>query len=209
MARTASLRLSRRVWTQLSILTAVTVVAFSVMAFGFVQVPALMGIGRYNVTVELSSSGNLYPSSVVNYRGSEVGTVTSVDVTRDGVRAVLKLKSDIAIPSNVSASVHSRSAVGEQFVELTPPPTTSAVVGQKLRDGDVIPLGGRQFPSTSDSCSTPPTKRCRRSRTTICEPSSTNQPKPLLDWAPNCRASSTVRRRWASRVVRPSTRWHS
>jgi phospholipid/cholesterol/gamma-HCH transport system substrate-binding protein len=146
MARTGMLRLTRRVWIQLGILAAVTMVAVSVMAFGFVQVPALIGIGRYNVTVELPASGNLYPSSVVNYRGSEVGSVTSVDVTRDGVRAVLKLKSDIAIPSNVSASVHSRSAVGEQFVELTPPPNASAAVGQKLRDGDVIPLQRASVP---------------------------------------------------------------
>jgi phospholipid/cholesterol/gamma-HCH transport system substrate-binding protein len=146
MARTGMLRLTRRVWIQLSILTAVTLVAVSVMAFGFVQLPALMGVGRYTVTVELPASGNLYASSVVNYRGSEVGSVKSVDVTRDGVRAVLTLKSGIAIPSDVSASVHSRSAVGEQFIELTPPATASAVVEHKLRDGAVIPLQRASVP---------------------------------------------------------------
>ena len=40
------LRLSRTVWIQLAILTVVTVVAGSIMAFGFVKVPALLGIGR-------------------------------------------------------------------------------------------------------------------------------------------------------------------
>jgi len=146
MARTSTLRLSRRIWTQLAILAAITVIAIAVMAFGFVKVPALLGVGRYTVTVDLPSSGGLYPTSVVNYRGSEVGSVKSVDVTRDGVRAVLSLNSGIAIPSDVTAAVHSRSAVGEQFLELTPRSGTAKDTGPKLRDGAVIPVGRVQVP---------------------------------------------------------------
>ncbi len=114
------LRLPRQVWTQLVILAAITTIAIGVMAFGFVNVPALIGIGRYTVTVDLPATGGLYPTSVVTYRGTEIGRVKSVDVTRDGVRAVLTLNSATAMPSDVRAAVHSRSAVGEQFLELTP-----------------------------------------------------------------------------------------
>jgi len=146
MSRTSTLRLSRRVWTQLAILAAVPVIAVGVMAFGFVKVPALLGVGRYTVTVDLPTSGWLYPTSVVNYRGSEVGSVKSVNVTHDGVRAVLSLNSGIAIPSDVTAAVHSRSAVGEQFIELTPHAGTAKDTGPKLRDGDVIPVGRVQVP---------------------------------------------------------------
>jgi phospholipid/cholesterol/gamma-HCH transport system substrate-binding protein len=142
MALSSTLRLSRRVWTQLAILASITIVAVCVMAFGFVKVPALLGVGRYQITVDLPASGGLYPTSVVNYRGSEVGIVKSVDVTREGVRAVLSLKSGIAIPADVTAAVHSRSAVGEQFIELTPHSGT----GSKLREGDVIPVGRTQIP---------------------------------------------------------------
>jgi phospholipid/cholesterol/gamma-HCH transport system substrate-binding protein len=131
-------RLSRAVWTQLAILAAVTIIACGVMAFGFVIVPALVGIGRYNVTLELPASGGLYPTSVVTYRGSEVGRVTSVDVTRDGVRAALKLNSSTKIPSDVLAQVHSRSAIGEQFVQLIPQADDGSA--SLLRDGDVIPV---------------------------------------------------------------------
>jgi phospholipid/cholesterol/gamma-HCH transport system substrate-binding protein len=138
------LRLPRTVWIQLAILAAVTVVAGGIMAFGFVNVPALMGIGRYNVTLELPSSGGLYPSSVVTYRGSEVGSVTSVDVTRDGVQAVLKLDSSTKIPSDVTAEVHSRSAVGEQFVQLIP--ATDDSDAATLRAGDVIGVDKVQVP---------------------------------------------------------------
>ncbi|MEZ0365968.1 MCE family protein [Mycobacterium sp. pUA109] len=137
------LRLSRAVWTQLAILAAITLSACGVMAFGFVKVPALLGVGRYTVTVELPGSGGLYPTSVVTYRGTEIGRVSSIEVTRTGVRAVLTLNSSIKIPSDVSAAVHSRSAVGEQFLELTPQGTT----GAPLRDGDVIPVGRTQIPA--------------------------------------------------------------
>ena len=51
MARSSTLRLSRQVWTQLAILAGVTIIAIGVMAFGFVKVPALLGVGRYTVTV--------------------------------------------------------------------------------------------------------------------------------------------------------------
>ena len=146
MSRTSSLRLSRRVWTQLAILASVTVLSVAVMAFGFVKVPALLGVGRYTVNVDLPASGGLYPTSVVNYRGSEVGSVKSVNVTETGVRAVLSLKSDIAIPSNVTAAVHSRSAIGEQFLELTPRSGTANDTGPTLRDGDVIAVGKTQIP---------------------------------------------------------------
>lgn len=138
------LRLSRTVWTQLVILGAVTVISCGVMAFGFVHVPALLGIGRYTVTVDLPESGGLYATSVVTYRGSEVGRVDSVDVTATGVRAVLNLDSSIKIPADVSAAVHSRSAVGEQFIELTPLPGQS---GGTLRDGAIIPVAKVQIPA--------------------------------------------------------------
>ena len=46
----------------------------------------------------------------------------------------------------MSAAVHSRSAVGEQFLELTPKPDTPANAS-KLRDGDVIPIGNTQIPA--------------------------------------------------------------
>lgn len=139
------LRLSRTVWTQLAILAVVTIVSIAVMAFGFVKVPALLGIGRYTVSVDLPSSGGLYPTSVVTFRGSEIGRVTSIDVTATGVRAVLSLNSATGVPADVSAAVHSRSAIGEQFLELTP--VAGADDTALLTDGAVIPVGRVSVPA--------------------------------------------------------------
>lgn len=138
------IRLSRTVWIQLAVLGVVTVVAGAVMLFGFVNVPALLGIGRYTIGVDMAAAGGLYPTSVVTYRGTEIGRVRSVDVTADGVRAVLTLDSATPVPADVDAAVHSRSAVGEQFLELTP---RAGVTGPPfLADGAVIPAARVQVP---------------------------------------------------------------
>jgi phospholipid/cholesterol/gamma-HCH transport system substrate-binding protein len=117
------------------------------MAFNFMKLPAtLFGIGEYNVTVDLPQSGGLYETSVVTYRGSDVGQVKSVNVTATGVRAVLALRSGVNVPSDVQASVHSRSAIGEQYIELTPQPGKDGEHSRSLRAGDVIPAGRVDVP---------------------------------------------------------------
>ncbi|TPG32566.1 MCE family protein [Mycobacterium hodleri] len=106
------------------------------MFFGYLKAPAeYFGIGRYTVIVQLPAAGGLYASGNVTYRGTEVGRVTEVRLTDTGVDAVLSLKSDIKIPSDLDAQVHSQSAVGEQYVALLPRNGTSP----PLMDGDVIP----------------------------------------------------------------------
>ncbi len=137
------IRLTRTVWIQLAILAAVTVIACGVMAFGFLKAPALLGVGRYTVTVDMPAAGGLYPTSVVTYRGTEVGRVRSVDVTATGVKAVLTMNSAIPVPGPVTAAVHSRSAIGEQFLDLTP---NDKAGGRPLRDGDVISAAQVRIP---------------------------------------------------------------
>ena len=58
------------------------------------------------------------------------------------VRAIVSLDSDIKIPSNTQAQVHSTSAIGEQYLELLPRDETSA----PLKDGDVITLANTSVP---------------------------------------------------------------
>jgi phospholipid/cholesterol/gamma-HCH transport system substrate-binding protein len=139
------LRLPRGIWVRLVVLVAITALFGGLMVFSYMKVPAnLFGVGRYTVTVDLPTSGGLYPRSVVNYRGSQIGEVESVNVTRDGVKAVLSLQSDQQVPANVEAAVHSRSAIGEQYIEFVPRPGATDAV--RLRQGDVIPAGKVEVP---------------------------------------------------------------
>lgn len=114
------MRLNKWIKIQLAIFTAVAVIAGSVMIFGYIRLPAMLGIGHYTVTMQLSQAAGLYDSANVTYRGTEVGRVTAVRLAEDGVVAELTLRSNIPIPSDLEAEVHSTSAIGEQYVALLP-----------------------------------------------------------------------------------------
>lgn len=120
---------------QLVIFAILTVIGLVVMSIQYVRVPTLLGIGRYEVTVELPSTGGLYSHANVAYRGTNIGVVDDVVLTSDGVEARMSLDSSYKIPSDVDAVVKSVSAVGEQYVDLIPRTSDGAT----LADGDVIP----------------------------------------------------------------------
>jgi phospholipid/cholesterol/gamma-HCH transport system substrate-binding protein len=142
------MRVSRRILIQLAVFTVIAIVAGAFMAFGYVRLPAMLGLGRYTVTMELPRSGGLYPSSNVTYRGTKVGKVESVRLgEHGGVQAELSLKSGIDIPSDLTAEVHSQSALGEQYVALLPRNGTAA----PLKDGDVIATADTSVPPSVDS----------------------------------------------------------
>ncbi|MCT7660686.1 MCE family protein [Mycobacterium deserti] len=129
------MHIRRRTRIQLAVFAAISIAAALAMALGYMRLPHLLfGAGHYEVTVELPSTGGLYPRANVTYRGTEVGQVRDVRLTDDGVEAVLSLRSNVAIPSNLDAEVHSQTAVGEQYMDLSPRNDNSP----PLRNGDVI-----------------------------------------------------------------------
>lgn len=142
------MRLSRQATIQLIVFTTIAMTALAAMGLHFMQLPAnLFGVGRYTVTVELPRSGGLYKTSNVTYRGSEVGRVESVHLTPTGAAAELSLQSGIDIPSDLTAEVHSQSAIGEQYLELLPRNGTSP----PLKHGDVIPVSNSSVPPDINS----------------------------------------------------------
>lgn len=137
------MRMTRRIRIQLAIFIVISLTAFTVMAIGYVRLPTLLfGVGHYAVTVQLPEAGGLYERGNVTYRGTEVGQVEDIRLTNTGVDAVLSLRSDVKIPSDLDAQVHSQSAVGEQYVALLPRNDSSA----PLKNGDVIPRGHTSVP---------------------------------------------------------------
>ncbi len=130
------MNLSRRIKLQLAVFAVVSAVAAAFLFLGYVKLPAMFGVGRYKVTVELARAAGLYPAGNVLYAGTTVGRVESVGLTDSGhVAAVLSLEDGAKIPSDLVAEVHSFSALGEQFLSLVPRNTKSA----PLKNGDVIP----------------------------------------------------------------------
>lgn len=138
----------RRIKIQLALFAAITLVAAGLMTFRYIDAPALLfGVGRYSVTLELQRTAGLYPSANVTYRGTTVGRVEKVRLTDTGVEAALSLKSDIKIPAQLHAEVHSQSAIGEQYVKLLP----RTGDGPPLKNGDVIPVDRTSVPPAIDT----------------------------------------------------------
>jgi phospholipid/cholesterol/gamma-HCH transport system substrate-binding protein len=136
------MRLNRRIRIQLALFVIVALGACAVLGFGYLNALATwFGVGRYTVTVELPEAAGLYKTGNVLYRGTEVGRLEDVRLTDHGVAAVLSLRSDIAIPADLDAAVHSVTAIGEQYVALTPRSDSPP-----LRDGDVIPRDRTSVP---------------------------------------------------------------
>lgn len=142
------MHLNRRILIQLALITVISWVAMGIMALQILKLPAkFFGVGRYSVSMELPETGGLYATGNVTYRGVEVGRVSSVHLTENGVAADLSLKSGIDIPSDLKAEVHSQSAIGEQYVDLIPNDGTSP----PLKNGDVIPLSRTSVPPDINS----------------------------------------------------------
>ncbi|MFE3222197.1 MCE family protein [Nocardia sp. NPDC059228] len=137
------MKLTKFVKVQLAIFTVLTVIGLTVMGGDYVKLPAMFGIGRYGVTVQLAATGGLYQSANVAYRGTNVGKVEEVKLTPAGVDAKLSIDSDFKIPSDVEAYVKSVSAIGEQYVDLVP---ADAPKGGNLHDGSVIPVERTKLP---------------------------------------------------------------
>ncbi|OBH16878.1 MCE family protein [Mycolicibacter sinensis] len=134
--------LTRFVRIQLILFLVASVIGVAAMLFGYMQVPTMLGIGRVVVKLDLPETGGLYRFSNVTYNGVQVGTVTDVALTGNGVRATLSLDRSPKIPADLVAAVRSVSAIGEQYVDLQP----RSDGGPYLQNGSVIAASDTQVP---------------------------------------------------------------
>lgn len=100
-------------------------------------------LGRnIDVGIDLPSSGGLYAGSSVDYRGVDVGKVTSLEVTKSGVHVSLQLQPGTRIPAASKVRVEDLSAVGEQYVNFLP----STGTGPYLGNGDTVRADAASLP---------------------------------------------------------------
>ncbi|PQE00913.1 mammalian cell entry protein [Mycobacterium sp. EPG1] len=127
--------LTRLTRIQLMIFAIVTVLSVGAVSLFYLRVPSAVGIGAYDVTANFEAGGGLYQNANVTYRGVTIGHVTSVGLSDTGVVAHMQLNSGTPVPENVTATVKSVSAIGEQYVDLVPPEDASETM---LRNGSDI-----------------------------------------------------------------------
>jgi phospholipid/cholesterol/gamma-HCH transport system substrate-binding protein len=127
--------LDRLTRLQLTIFSIVTVICVGAISAFYLHLPAAVGIGAYHITAEFKAGGGLYQNANVTYRGVTIGRVEEVGLNDHGVVASMRLNTDTEVPDNVTATVKSVSAVGEQYIDLVPPEDPSKAL---LRDGSNI-----------------------------------------------------------------------
>ena len=103
---------------------------FGVVYTGFTYVgitslgPVHFAASPYTIRMELTDSGGIYSNAPVTYRGVQVGTVGTLRLdpkeNPGGVEVDLKIDHGTSIPTDTTAEVANLSAVGEQYVNLSP-----------------------------------------------------------------------------------------
>ncbi len=113
----------------------ITLLGVSFVGAKYAKLGDLFFNTKYKVNVQLAQSGGIFTGAEVDYRGVNVGLVTDMVLTREGVTAVLSIdNSQKKIPADTIAVVANRSAVGEQYIDLEPKSD-----GQPyLKDGSVV-----------------------------------------------------------------------
>lgn len=127
-------------------LVAVVVLAAVMVTWVVTQ---LVGPGLVNrpfaVTADFAEGGGVFTNQEVTYRGVLVGKVGELSLNEDGVSIELLIEPrwEHKIPADLEASVNSKSAVGEQYVNLVP--RTSG--GPFLQDGSEIARADTSLPT--------------------------------------------------------------
>ena len=120
-----------------------------------------VGLAKYvtgnsgcTVHANFPDSGGIFSNAEVTYRGVTVGQVGTLHLIKGGTQVDLKLDncSDPSIPAGSTATVADRSVVGEQYVDIVPPPGTKEDQGPYLKSGaDVGSISTNNVPTATQT----------------------------------------------------------
>ncbi|MFD1539888.1 MlaD family protein [Nonomuraea guangzhouensis] len=133
---------NRRIYLNLGFFAALGIV---MTIWAFTTIIKLDAITKpYRVSAEFVSSPGLIRGFDVAYLGVRVGKVGDVRLAPGKIIVGLDIDKEIRLPKASTAEVRRKSAIGEPYVELSPPAT--GVNGPSLAAGDVIPLSKTTVP---------------------------------------------------------------
>ncbi len=134
--------ITRFVKIQLAVFLLLAIAALTITGINYVGLDQMI-FKPYKVKVYLVQSGNIFKNANVTYRGVDVGKVEKVDVAQDGAVVTVAIEQqNNHIPKDLTASVQKLSAVGEQYIDLTPKTSSPPY----LKDGDIIPYAATSTP---------------------------------------------------------------
>ncbi|GGL19581.1 MCE family protein [Planomonospora parontospora] len=98
----------------------------------------------YRVNAEFSSSPGLVPGFDVAYLGVRIGRIDGVALSPGKITVALDIDRGVRIPRGVGAEVRRKSAIGEPYVEISPP--RAGAPDGVLAPGATIPLAATSVP---------------------------------------------------------------
>jgi virulence factor Mce-like protein len=128
--------ITRKTKIKLLAFATLAVLGLSYLGFNYVGLDRVILGSGYDVAADFKDSGGIFVNAEVTYRGVAVGRVSNMDLVDHGVRVTLSINPNTdPIPVDTDAIVATRSAVGEQYVDLRP----KTDKGPFLKNGAVIP----------------------------------------------------------------------
>ena len=127
-----------------------------VVALGLLTAPLAACGGAADATIGVTamfdSAVGVYPTGDVVVLDHPVGTIGSVELDGDAVRIELRIREDVPLPADVSASIEAETVLGERRIVLSPPwdAVRAADGSPRLRDGAVIPAQRTSSPTEPD-----------------------------------------------------------
>ncbi len=138
--------ITQRTKIQLVIFLVITLAGVSFVGAKYARLDRLLLDTSYQVVAHYDDSGGIFTGAEVTYRGVQVGRVSSMELTEEGVDVTLSINNDYDdIPADSRALVGNRSAVGEQYVELQPQSDTEPY----LKSGSEIDRSKTDIPITT------------------------------------------------------------
>ncbi|MDR3592282.1 MAG: MlaD family protein [Negativicutes bacterium] len=130
---------------------AVTLVGILLLAYMIIHLGDFsFGEKGYPLKAVFSQVSGLKEGNVVRYAGVDVGRVTTVRTTPEGVEVVMHINPGVKIPEGSRFAIGTDGLLGEKFINITPPRTLSSYLkpGSEVQGED--PQGLDQLVSTAD-----------------------------------------------------------
>jgi phospholipid/cholesterol/gamma-HCH transport system substrate-binding protein len=136
--------IKRRVWLNLGVF----VVGFVVMLGWLTQrIVSVKSLDRpYAISAEFTNAFGVLPNAEVTYLGVTYGQVSKVSRIPGGVRIDMQIERGRRIAEGSEASIFRKSAIGEQYVEFSPPPGDASDKGPWYRSGTRLPVSKTHVP---------------------------------------------------------------
>ena len=110
---------AKETWVGVFVFICLLCVGYLTIKLGKLEV---FGGDSYRVSARFSSVSGLRPGADVDIAGVSVGSVERIDLDQDfGVAVVtLRIRKDVALSTDVIASIKTSGLIGDKYVRLTP-----------------------------------------------------------------------------------------